>query len=289
MIKMLFACNQIWMISSKGWSKMNTDVAVAFRNADGPMLKDLVRCLDYLNGLKFFKNYKSATWNALDIRPQQIILDVGCGVGFDIIEMARQFPNTAFVGVDKSEGLLDIARSRAKSLSNTRFVINKADQLSFANACFDGARIDRSLQHMKSPDTVIKEMVRVIRPGGRIVVSEPDWGTFVLFNGNEVMSMKMTGLWLQSFAQPFVGRKLGQILNNNRIENIRWQSHALILNRLSDADVVFDLARLKSNCVETGILSSQEADDWWSEAQASSLNGSFMACLNILECCGQTV
>lgn len=268
---------------------MNTDVAIAFRNAKGPMLKHLVHCLDFLNGLAFFNNYKALSWDSLDIRPGQKILDVGCGVGFDIIELARRFPNTDFVGVDKSKGLLDIAKSRAANLSNTRFLASEAHQLSFAADFFDGAKIDRSLQHMKSPSKVIKEMARVIRPGGRIVVAEPDWGTFVLFNGNENISMELTRLWLQSFAQPFIGRKIGQLLNSHGVEDIRWRSHSLTINQLSDADVVFDLTRLKNNSVEAGIISSKEAEDWWSEAQTASLNGSFVSCLNILECCGRIV
>ena len=266
---------------------MTTDVAIAFRDARGPMLNDLVYCLDFLNGLAFFREYKASTWEALEIKPHRQYLDVGCGVGFDIIEMAKRFPDVEFVGVDKSEGLLDIAKSRSAGLFNARFLMNEAEGLAFPDNYFDGGRIDRSLQHMQSPAAVVKEMVRVIRPRGRIVLSEPDWGTFVLFNGREEISATMIKLWLQSFAQPFIGRHLGQILHNCNVVNTRWRMHALMINRLSDADVVFDLTRLKKNCVESGVLTSQEAADWWNAAQTSSQNGTFLACLNILECCGQ--
>src|SRR5271166_1971876 len=72
--------------------RMVTDIALGFRNADGEMLKDLAECLDFLNDLPFFQSYKAHTWAALDIRSGDKILDVACGIGFDVIEMAKRFP-----------------------------------------------------------------------------------------------------------------------------------------------------------------------------------------------------
>jgi SAM-dependent methyltransferase len=48
---------------------------------------------------------------------------------------------------------------------------------------FDGARVERTLQHVEDPVRVLGEMVRVLRPGGIIVAAEPDWGTLVIDSG----------------------------------------------------------------------------------------------------------
>jgi ubiquinone/menaquinone biosynthesis C-methylase UbiE len=95
------------------------NIATAFRDSDGAgVFADLVRCLDFMNDLPFFKAYKAATWPRLDIKKSSRILDVGCGVGFDVIGMATLYPSSEIWGVDISDRFIEIARSRAKNLSN---------------------------------------------------------------------------------------------------------------------------------------------------------------------------
>lgn len=259
------------------------DIAVAFRDADGPLQPDLVHCLDFMNGLDFFRAYKSHSWKSLNIRPAARILDVGCGVGFDVVEMARAHPGARFVGVDRSRRFLGLARARAASLANAEFAAGDAARLPFADNSFEGARIDRSLQHMADPAEPIREMVRVTRPGGRVVAAEPDWGTFFLFNGENDVSGRMAAKWLQSIARPHIGREIGALFADSGLTALGAAAHALALTRLGDADVVFDLPRLARNCVADGVLTESEADAWRAAAVQASAAGTFLACLTIVE------
>ncbi len=85
------------------------NIATAFRDSDGAgVFADLVRCLDFMNDIPFFKAYKAATWARLDIKKSSRILDVGCGVGFDVIGMAKLHPSSEIWGVDISD---DLSRS----------------------------------------------------------------------------------------------------------------------------------------------------------------------------------
>lgn len=88
-------------------------------------------------------------------------MDVACGIGFDVIEMAKRFPAAEIWGVDISESFLAIARSRSENLANIKFVQGDGGHLPLPTHEFDGVRIDRSLQHMEDPRAAIKEMVRV--------------------------------------------------------------------------------------------------------------------------------
>ena len=260
-----------------------SDIASAFRNADGAMQADLVRCLDFMNGLPFFRDYKKQSWEALKITGGSKILDAACGLGYDVLEMARLFPDSKFYGVDISKAFLDIARSRAQSLQNAIFIHGDSNHLEFENNKFDGARIDRSLQHISSPIDTVKEMVRVTRAGGRIVISEPDWGTFFLHNGDFETGAKIADFWRRSFVNPYIGRESGDLIEKCGVEDIHCRIYALAITALEAADVIFDLARVKENCVDAGILSSGEAQDWWAASEIASKNGTFLACLNIIQ------
>lgn len=260
-----------------------SDIASGFQDADGSMEGDLLHCLDFMNGLPFFRSYKEATWKALRIAGKSRILDVACGAGFDSIEIARIYPQCDVVGVDISKRFLEIAKSRAKDLPNAVFVQGRADHLEFEDNAFDAVRIDRSLQHIHAPINAIREMVRVTRPGGRIVVAEPDWGTYFVYNGDLDTGAKMARFWLQSFVNPYIGREAGALLAAQGVTEISCRVHALAARRLDEATIIFDLDRVTENCVKSGALSGTEATDWRARSEAASRNETFLACLNIFE------
>jgi SAM-dependent methyltransferase len=259
-----------------------TDIALSFRNADGAMGSDLTRCLDFMNGTPFFKRYKQETWDALQFCGSGRILDVACGVGFDVIELARRFPQAEVYGVDPSRNFLDLARERSHGAPNARFVGGDSRRLPFADRCFDGVRIDRSLQHISSPAETLREMVRVTRPGGRIVVAEPDWGTFFVYNGNLETGAKIAGLWEKSFANPYIGREVGLLLEQCGVANIDCRARALVVRSLDAAEIIFDLTRVTENCVSANVLTREQAERWRNATHVASRSGGFLACLNIM-------
>lgn len=264
-----------------------TNVAQAFRTSDGAgLLPDLIHCLDFMNGLPFFTSYKAHTWQALAVRNSYKVLDVGCGIGFDVIEMAKQHPLTEFWGVDISEPFLEVARIRAKDLANVRIRLGDADNLSFDSNYFDGTRIDRSLQHMENPRSVIGEMIRVTRANGHIVASEPDWGTFVVHNGELRVGMKLAEQWRGSFRNPYIGRELGVIFADQHVKELEYKIHSLCLTNFDSATIVFDLKRVREHSVEVGAITREEAEHWWSKSGEASIRGSFLATLDIFEVSG---
>jgi SAM-dependent methyltransferase len=259
-----------------------TDIASSFRNADGAMRSDLIRCLDFMNGTPFFQRYKKESWDALQISERSEILDVACGVGFDVIELARRFPGAEIYGLDPSKGFLELARERAQGLANARFIGGDSRRLPFGDNCFDAVRIDRSLQHINAPIEALREMVRVTRAGGRIVVAEPDWGTFFVYNGDLATGAKIVGFWEKSFANPFIGREAGVLLQQCGVEFLGCRAHALIVRSGEAADIIFDLTRVTDNCVSARVLTGEEAERWRAATQAACRSGGFLACLNII-------
>src|SRR5256885_5649481 len=93
-------------------------------------------------------------------------LDVGCGAGALALALAPLVREV--VGVDRVPELLELARERAPR--NATFVEADATHLPYSNGEFDLAGTLRTLHHVPRPELVLAELVRVTRPGGRVLV-----------------------------------------------------------------------------------------------------------------------
>jgi ubiquinone/menaquinone biosynthesis C-methylase UbiE len=112
-----------------------------------------------------------------ELRPGENILDIACGtglVGFDAL--AKLGEKGKVTGTDISEKMIEMASllARQKGESRVRFERMDAEELSLENSVFDAALCALGLMYMPDPGKALKEMHRVIRPGGRAVAAV--WG-----------------------------------------------------------------------------------------------------------------
>ncbi len=108
------------------------------------------------------------------VKPQatDLSLDVACGPGAFVLALA---PRVGFArGVDLTEELLRRARQSQleRNVSNATFDRGEAEQLPYPDAAFDLVTCQCSLHHMLKPVMALKEMVRVAKPEGRVVITD---------------------------------------------------------------------------------------------------------------------
>jgi ubiquinone/menaquinone biosynthesis C-methylase UbiE len=265
---------------------MTKNIGAGFRDADSALFDKLVHCLDFANDLPSFKAYKAHSWESLKIEPGQVILDVACGTGSDLIRLAAQYPTTDFVGVDRSENFIAIAKQRAGSTPNIKFFLGDAQKLPLEDRAVHAARIDRSLQHVEAPAAVLKEMARVVRRGGRIVACEPDWETFILFNGELDDSGQIAGFFQRSIRNRLIGRELASLMNGCGVEQLKTHVHAYWTSNLEEADVIFDVRKVAHQCADADLIAREDVENWWALSEQASQKGIFFAALNIVETSG---
>jgi demethylmenaquinone methyltransferase / 2-methoxy-6-polyprenyl-1,4-benzoquinol methylase len=113
---------------------------------------------------------------ALDGRPDPPrVLDLATGTGDLAILAARARPDVRVEGVDPSRRMLEEARTKVQAAGLTdrvRLVVGDAESLPYPDAAFDGVTIAFGIRNVPDRELGLREMCRVTRPGGRVVVLE---------------------------------------------------------------------------------------------------------------------
>jgi demethylmenaquinone methyltransferase/2-methoxy-6-polyprenyl-1,4-benzoquinol methylase len=107
------------------------------------------------------------------VRPGDRALDVATGTGDLALELARRvMPGGEVVGSDFSEGMLEHARRKSAGTPGVRFEPANALALPYADGEFAAATVGFGARNFSDLDQGLREMARVVRPGGRVVVLE---------------------------------------------------------------------------------------------------------------------
>jgi len=107
---------------------------------------------------------------ALELGPGDRMLDVGCGTG-RAVRLAAPVVESA-VGLDVSHGMVERARYLSAGIDNVRFVEGESGSLPFEDGSVTAVLCTSSLHHYPDPIGAMREMARVLRPGGRLVIAD---------------------------------------------------------------------------------------------------------------------
>ncbi len=120
--------------------------------------------------------WRKAVARALDVRPGERVLDLAAGTGTSSLPFAAA--GAYVVPCDFSLGMLREGKRRHPQLPLTA---GDGTRLPFADGVFDAVTISFGLRNVHDPDAALRELLRVTRPGGRLVVCEfshPTWRPF---------------------------------------------------------------------------------------------------------------
>jgi demethylmenaquinone methyltransferase/2-methoxy-6-polyprenyl-1,4-benzoquinol methylase len=124
------------------------------------------------------RRWRRRTRQSLDLKPGERVLDLAAGTAVSTVDLARS--GAYAVGCDFSLGMLQAGRARGDR-QHVPLVAGDALHLPFADATFDAATISFGLRNVSDVEQALREMARVVRPGGRLVVCEFSRPTSSLF------------------------------------------------------------------------------------------------------------
>ncbi len=105
------------------------------------------------------------------IRGTMSVVDVGCGVGDLLLALRQRCPAVQVAGCDFSPKAIEKAKA---NLPGGHFIVHAITSLPYPDASFDVVLCTDTLEHMEYPADVLRELVRICKPGGHVCVVVPD-------------------------------------------------------------------------------------------------------------------
>jgi ubiquinone/menaquinone biosynthesis C-methylase UbiE len=236
-----------------------------------------VNYLDTAGALEAVQAAKHRTFALLEVKEGHHLLDVGCGTGDDVRTLAQMVGKTGrVVGVDSSETMLQEARQRADGTGlSIEFRVGNAQQLDFADNTFDGCRAERTFQHLDNPRQALAEMIRVTRPGGRIVVLDPDRETRVVDVEDRLLTRKILNYGCDSSGNGWMGRQLLRLFKEAHLTDIAVFAENFMMTDDPLADHLFRLREMTKRAQTAGVVSETEANQWVEQLEQAQQAGQF--------------
>lgn len=220
-----------------------------------------IRFLDQATADPTFQAYKQHSATLLGAGPGKRLLDVGCGTGDDVRMMAPLVGASGeIVGIDGSQAMIDEARRRGNGGFPIRFELGNANQLLFEDNYFDGSRCDRTFMHLDDPMGALREMIRVTKPGGSVVVYEVDFGAITIDVPEKAVARKIIDCWCDSVRDGWRGRRIPRMFHDCGLQNLK------VIPAMLTLDYEVATALIGSNTAERasglGLITDVEARAW---------------------------
>ncbi len=133
------------------------------------------------------RRWRRLTRQSLELTPGAVVLDLAAGTGVSTLELSRS--GATAIACDFSLGMLRQG-VRRRDRAALPFVAGDATALPFADAVFDAVTISFGLRNVNPVEEALRELARVTRPGGRLVICEfsrPVWRPFRVLYLNYLM------------------------------------------------------------------------------------------------------
>jgi ubiquinone/menaquinone biosynthesis C-methylase UbiE len=175
-----------------------------------------------LSGSEIFqRHYELVAHDIATYGAAESILDIGTGPGRLLIELSKEFPDAALVGMDISPAMIKQAKKNIKPLvcqNNIELHLANANDLPYADETFDLVVSTGSLHHWKDPIHAFSEMHRITKADGHVLMY--DLVRKIPKAIRQEIHSRFGGfrfvlLWLHSFEEPFFSPKEMEALGRN--------------------------------------------------------------------------
>lgn len=229
---------------------------------------------------------RNAYLDLLAVGPGERVLDIGCGSGVVTREVARRVaPAGLAVGVDPSPAMLTVARELADQQGVGEWVdlrVGDARALPFADAEFDVVIAVTALSHFPGGEHVIPELMRVMRPGGRLGVFDRDTDSFIVAHPDRALTRRIVAAFSDhASVDGWLARRLPGLFAEAGLHDVRVRAFTPLETDAAGFYAGTALRALEA-AVQAEAISEEERQRWVDALHAEQAAGRFVAGLTQL-------
>jgi SAM-dependent methyltransferase len=199
-------------------------------------------------------------------------LEVGTGTGSDALALASRF-RVEVVGVDISRAMVEEAQRRGLRDAH----VARAEALPFEADAFEGCWADRTVQHLEDPQAALAEMIRVTKPGGRVVVADPDYDTQVVDVADQELARRVLRFRADyALRNGTLAHRMAGLFVQAGVTDVEVEAATIVLRDYTALDNVLGLRSWAATAEARGVLDADDVAAWEQTVDAAVAEGRFL-------------
>lgn len=244
--------------------------------------------IDYLNSTgEILTKIKSDSYGLFKHIETGNVLDLGCGTGLDVINMAKQLsPGVTVTGLDHDPVMINQALENASGRQmdgKVDFLVSEADQLPFAAGTVAGIRSERLIQHLKNPESVFDRIHEVLAPGAPLVILEADWTSLTFYNGALPLQQKLSRYLVdEKINNGYAARKMLAYLEHKGFSNLNITLLPFVFRSLKEIFTLLLIDQSLGEMKEKVLFSDSEYNEFKAALEAADAGQYFTCSMNLI-------
>ena len=128
---------------------------------------------------------------------------------------------------------------------------------------------------------MVKEIARILRSGGRVAVSEPDYETTVIAGAEPGLSRRILANWIRYNRNPLVGRHLPGLMATAGLTDVTVSASGVTYSDFTTADYYLKLTTAQERATKDAVIGVGQGRAWVRDLQASSEDGRFLLAITM--------
>jgi ubiquinone/menaquinone biosynthesis C-methylase UbiE len=218
----------------------------------------------------------------LALAPGEHVLDIGSGPGLLAYDMASAVgPDGRVSGIDASPAMAGMSAKRCLSQAWAEFRTADAARLPYPDDSFDAAVSTQVYEYVPDVPAALGELFRVLRPGGRALILDTDYGSLVIHTEDPTRMARVLSAWDEHFVHPTLPRTLSRQLREAGFQLRERMAFPMFNPEFEDDTYAKGMLEMMATfAAGRNGISREEAAAWLAEFAGLGREGKFFFSLN---------
>ena len=245
----------------------------------------LIHSMDVMTALPSIQRIKQIAIELMRLQNGDRVLEAGCGASIDVELIAKKIGASGkVIGIDNSKKMLALAE-KSKKINHILYQFMDVMDIQYEDGYFSACHADRLFVSHIDYKSIFDELVRVVKKGGVVCITDVDVKTLVIspeINNTEIIVEEI----LADFVHKKMGRQLLNLFIDKNMSDIHIKTNLCEITDFNTLCQIFNFDDVLLSCVQKKRLTKRAASDWLNAMVEQSNRGAFYYCVTFFTVSG---